>query len=282
VRQQAVSSFSSFANQGKHAHPTACRPPGTGKTKTIGGLVGKFLSDRPSPTTAIHAPGSKPPLKALQNDADPVKKILICAPSNAAIDEVTKRLKEGVLSSSGQLIRPKIVRIGGMESINIAVKDVSLDELVDQKLQGSSALNSTDGAADLARIRAELDAIRTAKDQKLAEIQKATDPTTRQQLEEETRKLSHKRHTLTHQLNKAKDESKDRNRSLDAARRKARQDVVFEADIICSTLSGAGHDLLSSFNFETVIIDEAAQAVELSALIPLKYQCKRCIMVGGA
>ena len=32
--------------------------------------------------------------------------------------------------------------------------------------------------------------------------------------------------------------------------------------------------------FETVIIDEAAQAVELSTLIPLKYGCKRCILVG--
>jgi senataxin len=35
-----------------------------------------------------------------------------------------------------------------------------------------------------------------------------------------------------------------------------------------------------SSNFPTVIIDEAAQAVELSTLIPLKYFCKRCILVG--
>jgi senataxin len=32
--------------------------------------------------------------------------------------------------------------------------------------------------------------------------------------------------------------------------------------------------------FETVIIDEAAQCVELSALIPLKYGCCKCILVG--
>lgn len=35
-----------------------------------------------------------------------------------------------------------------------------------------------------------------------------------------------------------------------------------------------------SFGFETVIIDEAAQAVELSTLISLKYGCKRAILVG--
>ena len=32
--------------------------------------------------------------------------------------------------------------------------------------------------------------------------------------------------------------------------------------------------------FETVIIDEAAQSIELSALIPLKYGCSKCILVG--
>ncbi|KAG7117158.1 Helicase SEN1 like protein [Verticillium longisporum] len=35
-----------------------------------------------------------------------------------------------------------------------------------------------------------------------------------------------------------------------------------------------------SVDFETVIIDEAAQCVELSALIPLKYGCTKCILVG--
>jgi senataxin len=31
-----------------------------------------------------------------------------------------------------------------------------------------------------------------------------------------------------------------------------------------------------------IIIDEAAQAIELSSLIPLKYDVTRCVMVGGA
>ncbi|KAI1043017.1 hypothetical protein LB505_007884 [Fusarium chuoi] len=37
---------------------------------------------------------------------------------------------------------------------------------------------------------------------------------------------------------------------------------------------------LEDVEFETVIIDEAAQCVELSALIPLKYGCYKCILVG--
>jgi senataxin len=35
-----------------------------------------------------------------------------------------------------------------------------------------------------------------------------------------------------------------------------------------------------NIEFETVIIDEAAQCVEASALIPLKYGCAKCILVG--
>ncbi|KAJ1564797.1 DEAD-box type RNA helicase, partial [Cladochytrium tenue] len=50
-----------------------------------------------------------------------------------------------------------------------------------------------------------------------------------------------------------------------------------------STLSGAGHEILSNiqgFEFPTVIIDEACQSVELSSLIPLRYNVKKCILVG--
>ena len=44
----------------------------------------------------------------------------------------------------------------------------------------------------------------------------------------------------------------------------------------------AGSNILTSLNqkFDTVLIDEAAQAVELSTLIPLKYLCERFILVG--
>lgn len=42
-------------------------------------------------------------------------------------------------------------------------------------------------------------------------------------------------------------------------------------------MTGLTHTLCS---FEAVIIDEAAQAVELDTLIPLRYGCRNCILVG--
>ena len=53
-----------------------------------------------------------------------------------------------------------------------------------------------------------------------------------------------------------------------------------EADVVCSTLSGAGHEALVDLEFEMVIIDEAAQSIELSSIIPMKFNSTRCVMVG--
>ena len=68
-------------------------------------------------------------------DRLPKKKILLCAPSNAAIDEVAKRITEGLRDTSGRQLRPSVVRIGTESSINISTKDISLDFIVDQKLE---------------------------------------------------------------------------------------------------------------------------------------------------
>ena len=46
----------------------------------------------------------------------------------------------------------------------------------------------------------------------------------------------------------------------------------WKEQVVCATLSGAGMEQFKALkrNFDIVIIDEAAQAVELSALIPLR------------
>ena len=74
--------------------------------------------------------------------------------------------------------------------------------------------------------------------------------------------------------------TKQDSRAQDTARRTTRQQILLKADIICSTLAGAGHESLDSFQFDLIIVDEAAQAIELSSLIPLKNGVAHCVMVG--
>lgn len=251
-------------------------PPGTGKTSTICGLVQKFLSSRARPTTSVHVGRSAGPL-----DREPPQKILLCAPSNAAIDEVASRLRE---NRNGNISAIKVVRLGADKAINISVKDISLDYLVEQKLNQSQDQNSGSkgGSSDIANVRAEIESVKRLKQEKIDELSSVNDNAARTvALEDDIKRLNSRRMALSQQFDRLKDSRKNELRTLDATRRKVRHEILYEADVICSTLSGAGHEVLEQFDFEMVIIDEAAQAIELSSLIPLKFRCKRCVMVGG-
>ncbi|KAF8516825.1 SEN1 N terminal-domain-containing protein [Hysterangium stoloniferum] len=252
-------------------------PPGTGKTWTICGIVGAFISSRPRPATIIQAGRN-----SISEKSAPLK-ILVCAPSNAAIDEVAKRLRDGVRTSDGTLTIPNIVRVGAEEAINISVKDLSLDQLVDQRLNSNLKQNisSANSGNTMTSLRAEMDALKISRESKLKEMTNIQDNVSRYEaLELELKALNNKRMALSQQFNRVKDQLKSESRTLDAARRKHRAEVLIDADVVCATLSGAGHDVLENLDFEMIVIDEAAQAIELSSLIPLKFRSKRCIMVG--
>jgi senataxin len=199
---------------------------------------------------------------------------------------VAKRLKDGVRNSDGRVVVPNIVRVGADDAINISVKDISLDQLVDQRLNAdpkqSNTTSSSSTSPSMASLRAEMDALKNARAVKVEEMTNLRDNVSRlQALEAELKAINNKRMTLSQQFNRLKDQQKSDSRTLDAARRRYRAEVLMEADIICSTLSGAGHEVLENLEFEMIVIDEAAQSIELSSLIPLKYRSKRCIMVGG-
>ena len=66
-----------------------------------------------------------------------------------------------------------------------------------------------------------------------------------------------------------------------------KKSILEQADVVCATLSGAGSQpilevvmKIPGFKFHAVIIDEAAQAVEPSTLIPFKFNPHRVVMVG--
>ena len=249
------------------------------KTSTIMGIISVLLeagvpSDSPQQQGKKISVGSS--LTGVASKTVPVKsqghssstpcstkkaRILLCAPSNTAVDELVYRLKKyGVLGQDGKCRRNlSVVRIGqpldtfeaasSTESAVIDVREFTLDYLVDKK-------------------RREF---------------------------EDTQQSGYRRLRIPNTL-------------------QLRHQVLEQSDIVCCTLSGSGSPQLLEaiinngasenltgtkgrvesnssgdgtntilpFRFDVVIIDEAAQAVEPSALIPLKYNPKVLIMVGDA
>lgn len=185
----------------------------------------------------------------------------------------------------GSLYIPKVVRIGADTAVDVAVKDVFIDELVERATSGNrSNSGSSEAQAKMQTVRAEIDSLRVERDIKQAEMDSiANNEYRRGEINMELRKIKTRIFDLSQQLDSEKDKAQQSRRAMDAEQRKMRLKILSEADVICSTLSGAGHDYMSQlpFDFETVIIDEAAQSIELSSLIPLKYGCTKCILVGG-
>lgn len=85
-------------------------PPGTGKTSTLMGLVSAQY-------------------EYLKKTGDN-RKIMICAPSNAAVDHIVKRLfTEGLFNGEGDIVYPNVLRVGIVETLDEIVRSASLDEL---------------------------------------------------------------------------------------------------------------------------------------------------------
>ena len=56
--------------------------------------------------------------------------------------------------------------------------------------------------------------------------------------------------------------------------------VLDEAEVVCATTIGSGHQILGNRKYPIVLIDEATQASEPSALVPINRGCRQLILVG--
>ncbi|TBU03006.1 ATP-dependent helicase Upf1 [Hamiltosporidium tvaerminnensis] len=170
-------------------------PPGTGKTKTIVAIVAAFLN-----SDFYIKKFTKP-------------RILVCAPSNVAVDELTRRIHKEVprLSKKNDIL---ILRSGVMVQQAEDMIPFTLDFLIEKADINFS--NSTDISVNF----------------------------------------------------------------MD--KKKKRNYILQNCDIICTTLSSSCSDLMvsNSLDFDVVIIDEACQAVETSTLIPFKYSPDKVVLVG--
>nr|CAB3453834.1 unnamed protein product [Digitaria exilis] len=244
---------------------------------------------------------------------------LICAQSNAAVDELVSRLSEGLYSADGKLYRPYIVRVGNAKTVHSNSLPFFIDTLVEQRLSDelktkNDDKNSSDSESSSslrAKLEKVVDRIRHYESRrKLLESDKSEDgspvPDEGEVDEVSDEALGGKLNFLYAQKRKVSAELTiaharekkiaDENKFL---KHKVRKSILGEAEIIVTTLSGCGGDIYgvcsetASSNkygtfsehalFDVVVIDEAAQALEPATLIPLqllKSRGTKCIMVG--
>ncbi|RHY32097.1 hypothetical protein DYB32_002868 [Aphanomyces invadans] len=238
-------------------------PPGTGKTKTILGPLFKHDFSR---LTLLTRPCGWP--KGHTNH------ILICAPSNGAVDELIMRLvTDGIVGPTGAqlaVVPPTLQRASPLPVENQPKnKDMTIVRL------GSTADDSPDAVKHVClkpwkiletRENQLRDHIRTFHAQ--------TDP---------AKKKDKRQMTAWHrELNEVQGKKRRLQDEVQNLEQQITTSILMQANIIVCTLSKCGSgdlDVLTR-GFDAVIIDEAAQAVELSTLIPLRERVARAIFVG--
>ncbi|GKV32632.1 hypothetical protein SLEP1_g41226 [Rubroshorea leprosula] len=181
-------------------------PPGTGKTTTV--------------------------VEIILQEVKRGSKILACAASNIAVDNIVERLVPH---------RVKLVRLGHPARLLPQVLDSALDA---QVLQGDNSSLAND-------IQKEIKALN-------GKLLKTKDRNRRRDIQKELRNLS-------------KEERKRQQLAV--------TDVIKGADVVLTTLTGAVSRKLENSSFNLVIIDEAAQALEIACWIAL-LKGSRCILAG--
>ncbi|KAK9066129.1 hypothetical protein SSX86_013450 [Deinandra increscens subsp. villosa] len=281
-------------------------PPGTGKTRTILAIISALLSltgmnaqrtesgvTRPSSYTCSMNKGHQMSqsaacarawqdaalAKQLKDDegknsratASHIRgRVLICAQSNAAVDELVSRISShGLYGSDGLLYKPYLVRVGNAKTVHSSSLPFFIDTLVDHRLteEGNRMdVNSDmDGGDSSAVVRSKLeklvDRIRFLE-AKRANLSNGN-PNTKHFLEggdagmggddvkemsdaelgARLRALYSDKKAVYIDLATAQAREKKVNEKRKALKLKLRKSILKEAEIVITTLSGCGGDL---------------------------------------
>jgi superfamily I DNA and/or RNA helicase len=154
--------------------------------------------------------------------------VLVCAPSNAAVDLLTDRLSAESLN---------VVRVGNISRVDEDLIRHTVDYIMAHHPERKN-INKIRAQASECRRKAK----RYRRSFGLREREN------REKLQQEAGELS----AWASQLE---------NRLLDQ--------ILDGADVIACTLVGAAHPTIEKYNFRTVVVDEAAQALEPAIWIPL-------------
>ncbi|XP_064164153.1 probable helicase senataxin [Anguilla rostrata] len=241
-------------------------PPGTGKSKTIVGLLQSLFSEENSAATVSRYS------KACR------RRVLLCAPSNAAVDNLMKKIILAFKENCRNIQNPlgncgdiNLVRLGMEKAISQNLKLFSLDSQTRIRTQKAQQGHDLDSVRRKQQLDQDIDNLSNmcamVKKKNSDEFRKLTD---------QKCKLLKEREKLWRQLR----ETRSRKQETQAR-------VLQDAHVICCTLSTSGSMVLeSAFRrlghepFSCVIVDEARQATEPETLIPMLFRCPALILVG--
>ncbi|XP_071741756.1 probable helicase MAGATAMA 3 [Rutidosis leptorrhynchoides] len=302
-------------------------PPGTGKTHTVWGMLNVIhLVQYQHYYTALLkklAPESyKQATESLSSDVPngsidevlqsmdqnlfrtlhklcPKPRMLVCAPSNAATDELlTRVLDRGFIDGEMKIYRPDVARVG-VDSQTRAAQAVSVERRTEQllvksrdevygwmhQLRGREAQLSQ----QIASLQRELSvAAFTGRSQGSVgvdpDVLVARDQSRDSLLQNLAAVVENRDKVLVEMSRLLILEGRFRggNFNLEEARASLEASFANEAEVVFTTVSSSGRKLFSrlTHGFDMVVIDEAAQASEVGVLPPLALGAARCVLVG--
>ncbi|KAM5298545.1 putative helicase senataxin [Ctenodactylus gundi] len=243
-------------------------PPGTGKSKTIVGLLYCLLTENQRRGRSDENSNAK----IKQN------RVLVCAPSNAAVDELMKKIilefkekckdKKNPLGNCGDI---NLVRLGPEKSINNEVLKFSLDSQVNHRMKKDLPSHVQEMHQRKEFLDRQLDKL--SRQRALCRVGREVQ---KQELDEKIAQVSKERQELASRI-----------KEVQGRPQKTQNIIILESHIICCTLSTSGGLLLESafrgqggVPFSCVIVDEAGQSCEVETLTPLIHRCNKLILVG--
>ena len=187
-------------------------PPGTGKTTTL--------------------------VQAILETVRRERRVLVCAPSNTAVDLLTEKLAERGVN---------VIRLGNPSRVS----DLLLQHTLDARLIAHPSYSK-------------MHAMRQTADQY------------RETANQRTRRVGFEEQQQRWQL---KDEARMLFQAADELERWMTEDVLESVQIVTCTLVGASNRNIRHLSFDTIFIDEAAQALEPGCWIPIA-KGQRIILTG--
>ncbi|GMH33013.1 hypothetical protein BSKO_00847 [Bryopsis sp. KO-2023] len=293
-QQKAIAS----AVAGKGHFSLVQGPPGTGKTSGIIGMISGLLhtlrianlqsGEDSQSNQEYFRPNRRRKFQRGPTSPAPAVRILICAQSNAAIDELISRISVGeLMCGSGKSRVPSMVRMGRMVVTHSSVQPYHIDALCDKEMEINE--QTAEASRTTNESKKKLEKTMAALEEAKSELSKAenrggVDDNAMNALKDKVRQMQGS-------IGRIRSEIRSGRQTMEQAKRSLRLGVVRDAELVFSTLSSAAGDLASLCNsgsvakhisFDALIVDEAAQALEPSTLVPLKLlkPSARVVLVG--